>query len=319
MLDVDNGSHTRGCPPVRGATLTQDALTVLRLIGATVAYLGVLSGVSLLLVLVALVWLPGAEQGAVGLLGLAVAEACALLAVVLVWRRLGHRPVSELGLSWRRVDGVGPGRQWLRGAGVGGLMMGLIVLGWYTLVDGAVWSSSPNPGRATLALVVGFVGFLIQGPSEEVLFRGYILEEVRGRWGAGWAVGVSSVTFALLHLGNPSFGPLPLVNLILFGVAAGLYKLRVDGGHLWGVFALHSIWNWLQQVVFGLPNSGNASLPDNTLFVVQPNLAVPDAVSGGGFGPEGTLAATLVLLGLIVAVLRLGGAAGVARRIRPTG
>jgi hypothetical protein len=89
-------------------------------------------------------------------------------------------------------------------------------------------------------------------------------------------------------------------------VATALYKLRVDGGQLWGVFAIHTVWNWLQQVVFGLPNSGNASVADNTLFSVQPNLALPDVVWGGGFGPEGTLAATLVLGALIVAIVRLG-------------
>jgi uncharacterized protein len=68
---------------------------------------------------------------------------------------------------------------------------------------------------------------------------------------------------------------------------------------LWGVFGIHTVWNWLQQVVFGLPNSGVASLPDNALFSVTPNLALPDPITGGNFGPEGTLAASLVLLALI--------------------
>ena len=107
-----------------------------------------------------------------------------------------------------------------------------------------------------------------------------------------------------------------MLNLLLFGLATALYKLRIDGGQLWGVFAIHTVWNWLQQVVFGLPNSGNASTAANTLSSVQPNVAVPDLVSGGGFGPEGTLAATLLLLGLIAAVLRLssGGGGRLARR-----
>ncbi|MCA1648105.1 MAG: CPBP family intramembrane metalloprotease [Chloroflexi bacterium] len=145
---------------------------------------------------------------------------------------------------------------------------------------------------------------MIQGPAEEVLFRGYIFENVRDEWGLPWAVGVSAVTFALFHGRNPALGPLALLNLVLFGVATALYKARVDNGQLWGVFALHTIWNWLQQVVFGLPNSGLAAVPDNALFTLTPNTSLPDVVWGGGFGPEGTLAATLVLLALIGATLR---------------
>jgi hypothetical protein len=108
-----------------------------------------------------------------------------------------------------------------------------------------------------------------------------------------------------MHGFNDNFGLLPFINLLLFGLATALYKLRVDGDQLWGVFAIHTIWNWLQQVVFGLPNSGNASLAENTLFSVQPNVDLPAAIWGGGFGPEGTIAATLVLLALIAATLRL--------------
>jgi hypothetical protein len=99
---------------------------------------------------------------------------------------------------------------------------------------------------------------------------------------------------------------LPLLNLVLFGVATGLYKMRVDDDQLWGVFAIHSIWNWLQQDVFGLENSGNASPIANTLFHVEPNRQLADPIWGGGFGPEGTLAATLVLLVLLARVLLHG-------------
>ena len=285
--------------------LIQDGILALRLIAAVLAYLGVLSAVAVALFFVGTALLPEARQGPFGLLGLAVAEGAALLTVVLIWRGIDRQSLAALGLG--RQPGRSPPRQWLVGAGVGCVLMGLVVFGWYTLVDGASWSTNPDAGRAVVALVAGLLGFLIQGPSEEVLFRGYLLEHLRARWGAGWAVGVSAVAFAALHAANPSFGLLPLLNLVLFGLATALYKLRVDGGQLWGVFAIHTVWNWLQQVVFGLPNSGNASTAANTLFSVQPNVAVPDVISGGGFGPEGTLATTLVLLGLIAAVLRLSG------------
>ena len=184
------------------------------------------------------------------------------------------------------------------------LMMGFIVLAWYTLLDGATWDVNGSLLRASVVLVGGLVGFLIQGPAEEILFRGYILENLAAKWGLRWAVIVSSLAFGLLHAPNPNFGLLPFVNLVLFGVATALYKVRVDDGQLWGVFGIHTIWNWLQQVVFGLPNSGLASVADNALFTITPNASLPDPIWGGGFGPEGTLGASLVLLALIGVTLR---------------
>jgi membrane protease YdiL (CAAX protease family) len=269
------------------------------MVGAVLAYLVALFAVSVGLYAVGLGLVPGPAQGIFSLIGLGVAEGAALAAVLLVWRLVDRRPLQQLGLETRQAA-----RRWLKGALIASVMMGFVVVVGYTLVDGATWDINPSPPRAAIVLLGGLLGFLIQGPAEEVLFRGYIFENVRDRWGLTWATLVSSLAFALLHANNPAFGPLPFVNLVLFGAAMALYKARIDDGQLWGVFAIHTVWNWLQQVVFGLPNSGMASVPENSLFTVSPNLAVPDAISGGGFGPEGTLAATLVLLALIAACLR---------------
>ena len=263
------------------------------------AYLVALFGVSVVLIFFGLTLVPAAAQGTFSLIALGAAEGAALGAVVLVWRVVDRRPLQQLGLQSGGVT-----RRWLKGAAIGSLMMGFVVLVGYTLIDGAEWGINPDPLRAVVVLLGGLLGFLIQGPAEEVLFRGHLFENLRDQWGLTSATLVSSLAFALLHAANPAFGPLPFANLILFGVATALYKARVDNGQLWGVFAIHTVWNWLQQVVFGLPNSGMASLPENALFTVSPNLGVPDAISGGGFGPEGTLATTLVLLALIAACLR---------------
>jgi membrane protease YdiL (CAAX protease family) len=261
--------------------------------------LGVLGAAALLVYVVGLALVPPVAQGAFALVGLGVVEGLALCAVLLVWHFVDRQPVARLGLAR-----AGATRLWLRGAGVAALMMGFIVLAWYTLLDGATWDVNPDSVRATVVLVGGLLGFAIQGPAEELVFRGYILENVRAQWGLRWAVVVSSICFGLLHARNPAFGPLPFLNLVLFGVATALYKIRVDNGQLWGVFGIHTVWNWLQQVVFGLPNSGMASLADNAVFTVTPNMALPDPISGGGFGPEGTVAASLVLLALIGFTLR---------------
>jgi len=267
---------------------------------AGLAYLAALSLVSLLAFAVGQTLVPEPARGIFGLIGLGVAEAAALGAVLMIWRRVDGQPLVALGLQRRhRV------RRWCKGAAIATLMMGFIVLVNFTLLDGATWDVNASLSNAALALVGGFIGYAIQGPAEEVLFRGYILVNVRKEWGLRVAIVVSSLSFALVHLDNPAFGILPFINLVLFGLAAALYRVYVDDDQLWGVFGIHTLWNWLQQVVFGLPNSGFAAVPDFALFSVTPNTAVPDVFWGGGFGPEGTLAASLALLALIAGSLRV--------------
>jgi membrane protease YdiL (CAAX protease family) len=279
--------------------MARGLVVVARVVVGVLAYLAVLFATSIVVVLVGGRLVPVEGQAAVGLLGLGLAEGAALGAVLLVWRFLDRRPLAQLGL--RTLDAT---NRWLRGAGAATLMMGFVVLAWYTLLDGAVWALNPDPARAGAALVIGLLGYAIQGPAEELLFRGYVFENVREQWGLPWAIATSSVSFALLHAPNPAFGVLPFINLVLFGVAMALYKARLDAGQLWGVFGIHTVWNWLQQVVFGLPNSGVPTVRENTLFLVTPNTSLPEPIWGGGFGPEGSLGATLVLLALIGVALR---------------
>jgi uncharacterized protein len=246
-----------------------------------------------------------------GLAALIPAQLLAIGAVLLATRWIDRRPVVTLGL-WRE----GAWQAWLRGAAIAAVMMCSIVLVWYTLVDGATWSVNPDPVRAGAAAILGLLFFLAQGPGEEILFRGYILQNVTLRWNLWWGVGVSTLLFAIFHGLNANFGLLPFINLLLFGVVTALYKAFVDGGRLWGVFAIHTVWNWLQQVVFGLENSGLRSEPSITIFHVEPNRGLPEWVWGGGFGPEGTAATTLALLLLLwrcVAALRSQGGADVVR------
>jgi hypothetical protein len=291
--------------PAARVVLPGGLIVIARIVGACLAYLAVLDTVYIIAYGLAQSVVPDEAKGAFGLISQGVADGAALVTVLLVWRLVDRRPVRALGL---RTAGALP--RVLKGAAIATLMMCFVVFVNYTLVDGATWQVNSDAGRAVLVLVVGLIGFALQGPAEEVLFRGYILENVREQWGVRQAVVASSLAFGLMHASNPAFGVLPFVNLVLFGVAMALYKIYVDDNQLWGVFAIHAVWNWLQQVVFGLPNSGIVSVPDNALFSVTPNTSLPTVIWGGGFGPEGTLAATLVLLAVI------GAAARRARRRR---
>lgn len=210
------------------------------------------------------------------------------IAVSLLWVRwIDRRPVTSIGLTSPR-----PLWEWARGMLVGaGLMLlavGSMALLGFVRVDG---SALANPvGLLSIAGTLFF--YLIQGPAEEVVFRGYMLPVLSARSTIVVGTVISSILFGLLHILNPHVGPLPIINITLAGVAFALYALVEEG--LWGVFGLHSAWNWVQGNVLGLPVSGGVYGPS----LLRLREAGPDWLTGGAFGPEGSLLVTVLLAAL---------------------
>ena len=136
-----------------------------------------------------------------------------------------------------------------------------------------------------------FVGFVIQGMSEEVLVRGYFMVSLCNRCHTAAAVAISSVAFSLLHLLNPGINLLALLNIALFGVFMAVYILRTDD--LIGACAIHSAWNFAQGNLVGISVSGNAQLP--TVAVMTP-VGENALFHGGDFGLEGGLVVTVLLI-----------------------
>ena len=135
------------------------------------------------------------------------------------------------------------------------------------------------------------IGWVVQGGAEEVLIRGWVLPVIGARYKAWIGLLVSSLIFSLMHGLNPGLSAIALVNLALFGVFAGLFAMRE--GSLWGISALHSVWNWVQGNFFGFQVSGT-NADGGTLINLMEIGA--DWFTGGEFGPEGGLAVTIVLV-----------------------
>lgn len=152
-------------------------------------------------------------------------------------------------------------------------------------------------GQFGWGLLAVFCGFLLQGMSEEVTCRGFMMSSTLRHHNMWWAIGINSVLFALMHAFNTGFSLLACINLILCGVMFSLYALRT--GSLWGACAFHSIWNFAQGNFYGLPVSGIDS--GDTIFSMS--LTGSDLVNGGAFGLEGSIATTIVLLIWIAALL----------------
>lgn len=135
------------------------------------------------------------------------------------------------------------------------------------------------------------VGYLVQGMAEEVLCRGYFLVSVSRRYPLAVGIAANALLFAALHLLNDGISVLAFINLVLFGVFASIYFIK--RGNIWGVGALHSIWNLAQGNFYGIRVSG---MQTSCSVLASEMVAGRELINGGDFGLEGGLAVTIVLV-----------------------
>ena len=179
------------------------------------------------------------------------------------------------------------------GAVIGFCMMGICIIAASAHGDIKVGSAAST----NLPLFIfAFIAVFLQASIEEVESRGFVFDKMRDEGvPVKWAVVVSSFFFAYLHATNPGFGFLPLLGIFIVGVQYVLFYYYF--GTLWITFGAHAMWNFTQDFIFGLPDSGKPAAVSvfNT------------TVSGSGFfydkvfGIEGSVMA--VLLDAVVCVL----------------
>jgi len=234
--------------------------------------------------------------------------------------------VGSLVAGWvvLRLDGRGPGalgfyltasvwREALAGLGLGVIVAGSVVLGM--VLFGTLWWS-PEAGSALEYVREGGTSlwfFTIGAAGEEALMRGYLFQAFAEAWGGAWALCVTSLLFGIIHLGNPNTSWIGLANILVAGLFLGVVYLKTAS--LWWATGAHLGWNWAHGFLADLPVSG-WELVDTPLL--EPLIRGPEWLSGGSFGPEGSILSTLVLLGTTVVLwktswLRVGDRAREAR------
>ena len=124
---------------------------------------------------------------------------------------------------------------------------------------------------------------------EEMVFRGYILNNLMESLNRWLALAISSALFALMHSNNPGVDIIAMVNLFIGGLLLGMNFIFTK--NLWFSISLHTAWNFLQGPVFGFPVSG-VSLPS----ILHPELKGNTLITGGIFGLEASLLTGVILL-----------------------
>lgn len=134
------------------------------------------------------------------------------------------------------------------------------------------------------------LGWVVQGASEEIICRGWLLNVIGAKHNVPLGIFISSTLFSALHLMNNSISYLALINIVLFGIFASLYS--INEGSLWGICGLHSSWNWAQGNLFGLEVSGGIAKGGVLVNLKTDGNTI---LTGGNFGPEGGLIVTSIL------------------------
>ena len=200
-----------------------------------------------------------------------------------VVRRTEHRASVEVSLK-----GAGAGISWgtLFGVAMFGAVIATIAfVGDYTI------SGLGNPMGA-----IGLVGFMAGAAvTEELMFRGFLFRHVE-RWTGTWiSLVLTGSLFGMMHLLNANA---TLWGAIAIAIEAGgmLTAAYVATRKLWVPIGLHFGWNVAASAIFSTEVSGS-NTPQGLLDAA---ISGPALVTGGDFGPEGSVFA--VVFGVLATV-----------------
>jgi uncharacterized protein len=211
-----------------------------------------------------------------GLVGVVVLATLTLIGYTLLYRAYEKRQITEL-------SSQGIARNLLIGAVLGAVLQSLTIYVIYLNHGFTIVSVNPF-GFVLPALGMSFGAAIM----EEVLFRGIIFRITESSLGSYWALAISALIFGAAHLANPNS---TLIAAMGIAIQAGLLlgAAYIYSRNLWLPIALHFAWDFTQSGIFGATMSGNAI----TKSWLTTKIQGPSFISGGSFGPEGSVQATV--------------------------
>jgi uncharacterized protein len=146
-----------------------------------------------------------------------------------------------------------------------------------------------------LLLSIGFFTFVAIG--EELLFRGYILNNLMASFNKYGALLISSILFSLFHIGNDHLSFFSFMELTIAGILLGTSYIFTRS--LWFPIALHFSWNFFQGSIFGFNVSGM-----KVYSLITTNLPTKNIWNGGDFGFEGSVISVIFHLIAILVIYK---------------
>jgi membrane protease YdiL (CAAX protease family) len=191
-------------------------------------------------------------------------------------------PRFSLSLKWF-------GRGTLIGIGMS-VMMLLLTLAF----GGARLVFEKDSLQAYFTYVIPLGGSLLAAAlSEEWLFRGYPMIKLADVIGRGWANVLLALLFAVAHLNSSGSSWMSATNIVLGSLVVG--ALRFTAGGIPAAWGFHFAWNYVQVLGGASLSLENINIPGITFTATGPTL-----FSGGTFGPEAGIGATIATILVLV-------------------
>jgi membrane protease YdiL (CAAX protease family) len=202
----------------------------------------------------------------------------------LIRRFIDRKSFQSLGFTWKGYTNEAALGLFAPLALLGAGSLILVATGYLSFIT-ANFEAGPLLLEVAIMLVVAFV--------EELLFRGYLLNNLMlsmNKWGA---LSITAALFSLFHGSNPDITVFAVVNIFLAGILLGINYIFTK--NLWFGILFHFAWNYFQGPVLGYDVSGL-----KLTSLLQQSLSGPEAWTGGPFGFEGSLLCPLLFITAIV-------------------
>jgi uncharacterized protein len=186
-------------------------------------------------------------------------------------------------------------RSLITGIVLGAVLQSLTILVIYINHGYSIVSINP-----ILFLIPPLTMAFTSGVVEETLTRGIIFRITEEKLGSYVALFISALLFGAAHLANPHSSITAAIGL---AIQAGLLlgSAYIYARNLWFPIAIHFAWNFTQSAIFGASVSGNAI----SKTLITSKIEGADWVTGGQFGPEGSIQATVFCLCATIVLLFL--------------
>jgi membrane protease YdiL (CAAX protease family) len=219
--------------------------------------------------------------------------AAAAVANAILVRIYEHGQLSGIGLGWTETSA----RELLTGMAAAAAAAVAIVAA-ALILQMAVFESAQRVENAWANLAFVTLVLLFGAAGEEMLFHGYAFQLLVRTLGQFATILPAAVLFGLMHLNNRNVTALAVANTIAWGVLLGYAYVRTSA--LWLPIGLHFGWNAATPLL-------GVNLSGFTIGVTGYQLHWRTVIlwSGGGYGLEGSLFTTAIVIVLFFVVHRV--------------
>jgi uncharacterized protein len=199
---------------------------------------------------------------------------------------IDRQSIKSLGFTWK-----GFGKERTAGFVTGILLLSAMATVLWLMKLLQWFPADVDPTGFVLAVVM----MILVSFAEELVFRGYVLNNLMQSMPKEAALLASAVLFAVFHSLNPNFNLIAFINIFIAGMLLGVNYIYTR--NLWFAIFFHFSWNFFQGPVLGFEVSG-VTLPS----LLNQNLQGSILLTGGDFGLEAswltTFATSLMAIAL---------------------